>query len=194
MSPGSSAGAGSGDFHVYRAIRRKELARQKQLDDDLLREKARVAHEAEREERLRKEEERTAKNRAKRMKKKSRQHARKDASPEGQSTEDGLPADQAAARGSDDGDEGDGHTSTASGLKRASDEVQVGECSVKKAKMGQPMPRPSGYGTDGAASPAKGVPLSDAVAALSATPSDNAFTLAKKRQPTVKIIEDDEIP
>lgn len=28
---GSSAGAGSGEFHVYRHLRRKEFARQKQI-------------------------------------------------------------------------------------------------------------------------------------------------------------------
>lgn len=30
---GSSAGAGSGDFHVYRGVRRREYARQKFLDE-----------------------------------------------------------------------------------------------------------------------------------------------------------------
>jgi hypothetical protein len=30
---GSSAGAGSGDFHVYRGVRRREYARQKYLDE-----------------------------------------------------------------------------------------------------------------------------------------------------------------
>ena len=31
---GSSAGAGSGDFHVYRGVRRREYARQKFLDQE----------------------------------------------------------------------------------------------------------------------------------------------------------------
>jgi len=33
LNTGSSAGAGSGDFHVYRGVRRREYARQKFLDE-----------------------------------------------------------------------------------------------------------------------------------------------------------------
>ncbi|KAF9529355.1 hypothetical protein CPB83DRAFT_262420 [Crepidotus variabilis] len=69
---GSSAGAGSGEFHVYKASRRREYERLKLLEDESAKE-AEVAEF----ERKRKEAEditnaKTAKNRAKRQKKKDR--------------------------------------------------------------------------------------------------------------------------
>lgn len=69
---GSSAGAGSGEFHVYRHLRRKEYARQKFIKDQGRKEEAdrefaeRVAAKK------RQAEERTAKKRAKRLKKKNK--------------------------------------------------------------------------------------------------------------------------
>ncbi|GAB5585119.1 hypothetical protein Unana1_00019 [Umbelopsis nana] len=66
---GSSAGAGSGEFHVYRALRRKEYTRLKEMDEQEAKEK----EEREYAEKLAKmkadDEERTAKNRAKRRRK-----------------------------------------------------------------------------------------------------------------------------
>jgi hypothetical protein len=82
---GSSAGAGSGDFHVYRGVRRREYARQKFLKekyakDDLDEEfqKRLVEHKAA-------AVDRTTKKRAKRLKKKSKQKVNKpvnDSKPE----------------------------------------------------------------------------------------------------------------
>ncbi|KAH7927138.1 DUF1168-domain-containing protein [Leucogyrophana mollusca] len=69
---GSSAGAGSGEFHVYKASRRREYERLKMIE-----EAARKETETEEFERRRREAEelaeaKTAKNRAKRQKKKER--------------------------------------------------------------------------------------------------------------------------
>lgn len=69
---GSSAGAGSGEFHVYKASRRREYERLKMMEDE-----ARIESETAEFERRRKEAEdtaeaKTAKNRAKRQKKKER--------------------------------------------------------------------------------------------------------------------------
>lgn len=67
---GSSAGAGSGEFHVYRHLRRKEYARQRFLAEEARKEELDAEFKANVEKRKREEEERTAKKRAKRLKKK----------------------------------------------------------------------------------------------------------------------------
>ncbi|KAI4164498.1 MAG: hypothetical protein LQ342_001811 [Letrouitia transgressa] len=63
---GSSAGAGSGEFHVYKASRRREYERVKLMDEQLAREKADAEFEARRAEMRRREEERTGRNRRRR--------------------------------------------------------------------------------------------------------------------------------
>lgn len=67
---GSSAGAGSGEFHVYRQIRRKEADRQKELGKRKDRDDMNEAYHQKLEENEKAAEERTAKKRAKRQKKK----------------------------------------------------------------------------------------------------------------------------
>ncbi|KAH6678922.1 hypothetical protein F5X68DRAFT_35403 [Plectosphaerella plurivora] len=69
---GSSAGAGSGEFHVYKAARRREYERLRAMDDEVKTERATEEFERERAEKAAKDEERTRKNREKRDKKKSR--------------------------------------------------------------------------------------------------------------------------
>lgn len=67
---GSSAGAGSGEFHVYRHLRRKEYARQKHLKMQSETERLNDEYQDRLEENQRKAEEKTSKKRAKRMKRK----------------------------------------------------------------------------------------------------------------------------
>ncbi|XP_053688281.1 PRKR-interacting protein 1 homolog [Sabethes cyaneus] len=78
---GSSAGAGSGEFHVYRHLRRKEYARQKHIQEksrcELLDEEFQQKLQHNREVM----EEKTAKNRAKRLKKKAKQKANRGKKP-----------------------------------------------------------------------------------------------------------------
>ncbi|KAH8401881.1 hypothetical protein KR009_008462 [Drosophila setifemur] len=69
---GSSAGAGSGEFHVYRHLRRKEYARQKNIQNQSSREAADDAYQQKLEDNKRNAEDKTAKKRAKRLKKKQR--------------------------------------------------------------------------------------------------------------------------
>jgi hypothetical protein len=69
---GSCAGAGSGDFHVYRASRRREYARLAELNEQLKREQENKEFQERMEKRRREDEAREAKNRAKRQRKKQR--------------------------------------------------------------------------------------------------------------------------
>ncbi|XP_018349352.1 PREDICTED: PRKR-interacting protein 1 homolog isoform X2 [Trachymyrmex septentrionalis] len=67
---GSSAGAGSGEFHVYRHLRRKEYARQKFIQEKAHKELLDDEYHQKLEENRRLAEEATAKKRAKRLRKK----------------------------------------------------------------------------------------------------------------------------
>ncbi|KAF6025570.1 hypothetical protein EB796_016112 [Bugula neritina] len=69
---GSSAGAGSGDFHVYRGVRRREYARQKFLNEQTTKNELDTEYQQKMEENLKAADERTAKKRAKRLKKKQK--------------------------------------------------------------------------------------------------------------------------
>ncbi|CAB3220718.1 unnamed protein product [Arctia plantaginis] len=67
---GSSAGAGSGEFHVYRHLRRKEYARQKFIQEKSEKEKLDEEYHKKIEQNRKEAEQKTAKKRAKRLKKK----------------------------------------------------------------------------------------------------------------------------
>ncbi|KAJ3644841.1 hypothetical protein Zmor_022542 [Zophobas morio] len=74
---GSSAGAGSGEFHVYRHLRRKEYARQKYMKEKGERERLDNEYHSKLEENKNKAEARTAKKRQKRLKRKQNQKGKK---------------------------------------------------------------------------------------------------------------------
>ncbi|KAF2903046.1 hypothetical protein ILUMI_03143 [Ignelater luminosus] len=74
---GSSAGAGSGEFHVYRHLRRKEYARQKFMKERGERERLEDEYHQKLEDNKRKAEEKTAKKRAKRLKRKQKMKTKK---------------------------------------------------------------------------------------------------------------------
>lgn len=72
---GSSAGAGSGEFHVYRHLRRKEMSRLKEMEEMSISEKLDAEYKVRLLETKRKAEERTSKKRLKREKKKKAKQA-----------------------------------------------------------------------------------------------------------------------
>ncbi|KAL2755136.1 hypothetical protein ACRALDRAFT_1071698 [Sodiomyces alcalophilus JCM 7366] len=73
---GSSAGAGSGEFHVYKAARRREYERLRNMGEELRAEKAAEEFERAKKERETRDEEKTRKNREKREKKRAKQKLR----------------------------------------------------------------------------------------------------------------------
>ncbi|KAJ8572395.1 hypothetical protein K7X08_008906 [Anisodus acutangulus] len=95
---GSSAGSGSGDFHQYRQMRRREQDRLARMDADYQRRKEIAEFNLRKEEKLKVAEERTAKKRAKRQKKKQRKKEKKSTSGAGgeeNRREDSSGADEA---------------------------------------------------------------------------------------------------
>ncbi|XP_051139507.1 uncharacterized protein LOC127257178 [Andrographis paniculata] len=99
---GSSAGSGSGDFHQYRQMRRKEQDRLARMDADFQKRKELAEFAQRREERLKAAEERTAKKRLKRQKKKQRKKEKR-SKPDNAGAEHNKEQQQS----SDDDDESD---------------------------------------------------------------------------------------
>ncbi|KAI6350433.1 hypothetical protein MCOR25_010544 [Pyricularia grisea] len=101
---GSSAGAGSGEFHVYKASRRRENERLRVMDEELKKEQEKQEFERRRAENGTKDDEKTRKNREKREKKKAAKLRAIQADKSKSNTE----AAKAAKSGGDDSGDGDG--------------------------------------------------------------------------------------
>ncbi|XP_043697625.1 PRKR-interacting protein 1 homolog [Telopea speciosissima] len=99
---GSSAGSGSGDFHQYRQMRRKEQDRLTRMDVDYQKRKELSEFNMRREERMKAAEERTAKKRLKRLKKKQRKKMKKNKLNSG--------GEEEQKEGSSDDDDNDSET------------------------------------------------------------------------------------
>jgi hypothetical protein len=98
---GSSAGAGSGEFHVYKASRRREYERLKIMDEETKAEEADLEFEARKLEREQADGEKLNKNRSKREKLKQRQQRKKlGANDTTETVKAKTPQSQAVATGS----------------------------------------------------------------------------------------------
>ncbi|KAF2832625.1 DUF1168-domain-containing protein [Ophiobolus disseminans] len=86
---GSSAGAGSGEFHVYKASRRREYERLRLMDEEVKQEEDEKSAKERREELERKDREKTEKNRLKREK--ARLRKAKQGKKGGDSEKEGTP-------------------------------------------------------------------------------------------------------
>ncbi|TQV91213.1 DUF1168 domain-containing protein [Cordyceps javanica] len=106
---GSSAGAGSGEFHVYKAARRREYERLREMDAEVRREQAQEAFARDKEGRDRRDEEKTRKNRERRDKMKARK------AKKGKTGGGGGDGATAATAGQARGDGGDATTTTTNG-------------------------------------------------------------------------------
>ncbi|XP_055626284.1 PRKR-interacting protein 1 homolog [Toxorhynchites rutilus septentrionalis] len=98
---GSSAGAGSGEFHVYRHLRRKEYARQKYIQEKSRSELMDEEFQEKLEQNKQAAEARTAKKRAKRLKKKANQKANRGKKPKKEESDDRSSSEE-----EDDDEEG----------------------------------------------------------------------------------------
>ncbi|KAL9980984.1 hypothetical protein ACROYT_G009633 [Oculina patagonica] len=101
---GSSAGAGSGEFHVYRATRRREYNRMAYIEKTAEQQELDESYRKKLEEHKSQAEEKTAKKRAKRQKKKQKKLGAKRKKEEGKKEEAGTD-DQRQVSSSDNDDE-----------------------------------------------------------------------------------------
>ncbi|KAM9320306.1 PRKR-interacting protein 1 [Gastrophryne carolinensis] len=105
---GSSAGAGSGEFHVYRHLRRREYQRQEFMDTITEKQKQDEEYQMKLKENQKQAEERTAKRRLKRQKqkeKKKAKHAIKEKGPQKDAGNGQEAEDSAAASEEEESDE-----------------------------------------------------------------------------------------
>lgn len=136
---GSSAGAGSGEFHVYRHLRRKEYARQKYIDQRAHEDQLDVDFRERVERNRRVAEERTAKKRAKRQRRKQKLKERRtsgkaSAGSGGQGGEDDSSSDEDEEDDATKGSEAASETAGAAREEQASKQSSTEDATLSTAE------------------------------------------------------------
>ena len=131
---GSSAGAGSGEFHVYKASRRREYDRVRKMEEEVEKEKADESWARKQEQRRKEDEEKRAKNKAKRDKKNKKKANGKNvtegkgnpAKKEGNSNDDNGGVAMKPAPGVTNGKDSDQHVSMNQDIKHVHNPEEIG--------------------------------------------------------------------
>lgn len=95
---GSSAGAGSGEFHVYKASRRREYERLRLMDEEVQKEEDARDFNKRKDELEKKDRERTEKNRLKREKARQRKDKARKGAKTGENGQEGFPGEVEAKK------------------------------------------------------------------------------------------------
>lgn len=123
---GSSAGAGSGEFHVYKASRRREFERIRLMEAEAEREEKDKEWEKQQEERKQKDAAAKSKNAKKREKSKARQQGKKEGTPAPGTKPGGkLGPNPSLAGGSRSDVENDDETMNGNGVNAAPEEQGI---------------------------------------------------------------------
>jgi hypothetical protein len=133
---GSTAGAGSGDFHVYRHARSREMARWKALDEEEEKQELESQFEEELKSCKNEQERKTARNRRKRQREKTAKLRKKNLKAAGIEIDEDSPAQQDAQVKGAGGEE---FTYTPEGEEEKGEEEKKQEEKPQAAKLPEPV-------------------------------------------------------
>ena len=193
---GSSAGAGSGEFHVYKAARRREYERLRLMDEEVAREKAREEFEKTKHEKETKDEQKTRKNRERRerQRKNAEMAALKKKQEEWSKAGSDVPGEGGNGSSGNvdaaDGDKNEDANESADGKGKTEDAENTEPLATANSPANVSGPTPSGDDDDGKSTERQVSGNTDTKPASGkSTPAPAPAPVA---QPGLLIIEDDD--